>query len=819
MRRVIGSLGGVRTALTTVGRFLLGWRMASAAAYRRQLGLYFAVPLVWGCLDAYALPGWSFLGFLACALFLEERPCRRLAIQTFAFVCWTAWLGAALQPSPSDRSFPPEASLSGDSRSGAWFPVEGTVEGFPSRKRKLTFALETDRGAYRITSAETDFPIAPGQRLRFQARSIPPSPPTNPGQFDYPAYLRSQDLDGILEARSLADIGRPGPFDRLIAYLRTALEATLDRSVPAAQAPLLRAAMLGATDDLDPGLVEDFKASGMLHILAISGQHVGILALILLQVFALLRLPRKAAFLATGAALGLYVPICGNQISVLRAAIMFWACLPAVLWERPAFGLNSLGWAATIILAWMPHQILSLGFQLSFTATFLLILYSRPMARGLARLRQRKALPVYLVSNSTLSLVIFLGVYPVLAALVHTVAPSSILGNLVTVGISSGMIVSACLTLLAGPIAPLSACFGESAGGLGALLSACVHRLAHWPGSSLSVAALPLGWSLALLFLVFAFPYAARARKGLAFALLGACAFSGRWAWGEAWRAWDGPASIAFLDVGQGDGTLCRLPGADILIDAGPPEAGRNVILPYLRSQGVNRLDVVIVTHPDLDHYGGLGYVASHMDIGKVIHPGLDADTHAWRDLKAVLEQRGVPMETAFRGQHLYSGKGASMTVLSPERQGQYPDRNDNSVVAHLDVRGRDVLFTGDMGPMPETALMAQGADRLRGAILKVPHHGSDLSSSREFLEAVRPPVAVFSAGRNNRFGHPGPATVETLEELDSRIYVTARDGAVTFAYRRGGIEWSSYLRQAPGADGHAGIDAARGRRKGAGRK
>ena len=805
--------------------------MASTAAYRRQMGLYFALPVVWGCLEAFALPGWSSLGFLVCALFLEERIGRRMAFQALVFAGWTAWLGSPLRPDASGRIDPFKSALSGVPRSGDWIPVEGTVDGFPSRKRKLLFAIVTEHGAYRVTSTDTGFPVVPGQRLRIEARPAPPSPPTNPGQFDYPAYLRSQDLDGILEARSLTSIGRPGAFDRLIAYLRASLEATLDRSVPPAQAPLLKAAMLGATDDLDPGLVEDFKSSGMLHILAISGQHVGIFALILLQVFALLRLPRKAAFLATGAALALYVPICGNQISVLRAAIMFWACLPAVVWERPAFGVNSLGWAATGILAWMPHQILSLGFQLSFAATFLLILYSRPMAQGLARMRVRKALPVYLVSTSALSLVIFLGVYPVLAALVHTAAPSSILGNLVTVGISSGMIVSACLTLLAGPISPLAACFGETAGGLGALLSASVHRLAHWPGSSLSVAALPLAWSLALLFLVFAFPYAARIRKGLMFALLGACAFSGRWAWGEAWRAWDRPVSIAFLDVGQGDGTLCRLPGADILIDAGPPEAGRNVILPYLRSQGVNRLDIVLITHPDLDHYGGLAYVASHLSIGKVIHPGLDADTQAWRDLKAVLAEKGVPMVTAFRGQGLYAGKDAAMSVLSPERPGQYADRNDNSVVARLDLRGRAFLFTGDMGHLPESALMALGADRLRGAILKVPHHGSDLSSTREFLEAVRPPVAVFSAGRNNRFGHPGPVTVAALEEMGSRIFLTARDGAVTFAYHgrgeAGGIgkvgasreAWSSYLRLPEGMDGHAGIDSARGHRKGSKRK
>src|SRR5690606_30274646 len=198
-----------------------------------------------------------------------------------------------------------------------------------------------------------------------------------------------------------------------------------------------------------------------------------------------------------------------------------------------------------------------------------------------------------------------------------------------------------------------------------------------------------------LLFLVCAFPFAARTGRGTAVALLGFAAFSGRWAGSEALQVLRAPASVAFLDVGQGDGAVCRLPGAVILVDAGPPEAGRNAILPYLRSQGIDRLDLVVVTHPDLDHYGGLAYLADHIGIGTVAYPGEEADARAWKDLRVTLARRGIPMVPVRGGQRLYAGPGMSMTVLSPEYSRQFPERNDNSVVAGLDLHGRRILFTG----------------------------------------------------------------------------------------------------------------------------
>jgi competence protein ComEC len=779
-----------RAACASASAFLAGWRAAAARAYRRQYGLVASLPIAWACVDAYILPDLSCLGFLSMALFLEERPGRRLACLSLAYACLSLLL--ACRPPPR-AAFP----LSGS------FQAEGILRGFPSRQRLTAFTLETDQGDYRVRAPEPDFALSPGQRLRVRARWQPAAIPTNPGQFDYPAYLRSQNLRGVLLADSLALLAGPGPWDRLVDAARSALARGLDRAVPEPRAALLRAALLGDTDGLEPALVDDFKASGMLHILAISGQHVGILALILLQVFALLRLPRKAAFVATGAALALYVPVCGGQISVLRAAIMFWSGLPGVLWERPSSALNNLGWAAAATLACMPWTILTLGFQLSFAATFLLILYARPMAALLARLKVRGALWLYLVSTPALSLVLFLGAYPVLAAVSHTTAPSSILGNVATIGISSGMLVAACLALLASPLAIAASCFGACAGALGTMLAGCVHALAHGPGASLSAASWPLPWSLALIGAVLAFPYAARTGRGPALVLLAAAAFAGRWAYAAAREAY-APVTVAFLDVGQGDGAVCRLPGSVILIDAGPEPAGREAILPYLRHEGIDRIDLAVITHPDLDHYGGMAWLAGHIAIGKVLYPGVDADTRAWRDMRAELERRGIPLDTAARGQSLYASAGISLRVLSPERAGQYADRNDNSVVALLETPRRRILFTGDLGPEAEARLQALEPARLAGAILKVPHHGSDLSNPYAFLQAVRPGIAVLSAGRANKFGHPGPATVAALQGLGADLFLTARDGAVRFRDRSGPGEWARFLAADTSAPIHA---------------
>jgi competence protein ComEC len=767
------------------------WRRSAAKGYRHQYGIFLALPLVWGCLETYVFPWYSMAGFLATAAFLELRPGRRLILQALLFAAWTSFLGFGQKAGREPEAAPV----------AAWQGLPGRVEGFAAQKPTgWTFTLASSRGSFRVIAERCAFSLRPGQTLAVTGRAAPPMPPTNPGQFDYPAYLRSQGLCGVIKADSVILLRAPPLPSRVIAASHDLLEEGLRRTIPPENLPLLTAMLLGETESLDPSVTDDFRASGMLHILAISGQHVGILALLLLQIFSLLRLPRKASFVVAACLLALYVPVSGGSVSVLRSAIMFWCALPSVLCERPALTLNNLGWSAALCLVWMPYQILSLGFQLSFAATFFLVLYSRPVSAWMTRHRVRNAVAVYFVSTPLLSLAIFLGLWPVLAATVHTTAPSSLIGNLATVGLSSGMLVAACLALLAYPILhPLGIYFGETAGAFASWLSASVHFLARAPGSNLSAAALPAAWSIFLLLLLLAFPRALRTRRGKVLVLIGLGAFSARWAGLEAWALWRRPHAVAFLDVGQGDGALLSLPGGTVLIDAGPQGAGEKFILPYLRSRGLDGIDLAVVTHPDLDHYGGLAYLASHIRLGKVVYPGEEADTHAWLDLKSALAQRHIPMIAVGRGQMLYRNEDVTLEVIGPAHpvgaaEGAFRGRNDNSVVCLLRLPHQRILFTGDMEVPAEEWLLSLPFGDLAGAALKVPHHGSDRSNAPEFLGAISPPVSVISAGRHNRFGHPGAATVAALQSLRSRVFITARDGAVLCEGDKSAESWRSQL-------------------------
>ena len=776
------SIAGMRAAWA----FLKFLHRETARHYRYQYGLVAVVPVIWGCLDAFLWPRIAPLGFLFTALFLEGRPGKRLAWQSLAFTAWCIYLGAVWQTIPS--------TTLGAKPNFQIHKLIGTVYGVPTLSPRCSFLFSTDRGLVRIQAEAPTFKLETGQTLALQVRESPPSPPTNSGQFDFPAYLRSQGVRAAYCAESLELLRPPPWYHRGINFIHAILDRTLTRSVPASQVPLLRACLLGSSEGLDPQIVEDFKASGMLHILAISGQHIGLLALILLQIFSLLRLPRKAAFLVTGILIAIYVPVCGGTISVLRSALMFWCVIPGILWERPGVAMNNLGWAAVIGLLWMPYQILSLGFQLSYAATFFLILYSRSLASLLKQLHIRHAVTTYLVSTLILSVILYLAAYPVLASSMHATAPSSLVGNLVTISLSSGMLVASCLTILTGPWPLIPKCFGEMAGGFSQGLTTCIHVLAHGPGAAQSVATLPCIWGLFLIFLLVTFPYAARTGRGRILILVGITAFSGRWAYLQTFALWKEPSSVTFLDVGQGDGALCILPEANILIDAGPEEAGRNVILPYLRFHGINRLDLVVVTHPDLDHYGGLAYVAEHVDIGRVVYPGIEAETMAWKKLHAVLVQHHIPMIPVRRGQRLYGYPDISLSVLSPAYSGQFPERNDNSVVTYLEMRGQRLLFTGDMEAPAQEFLLSHAYPNLVGSILKVPHHGSDRSNPSDFLETLHPEIAILSAGRKNRFGHPGPVTVQALQNLGAKLFFTTKQGAITYASDRSHSGWSTWV-------------------------
>lgn len=242
----------------------------------------------------------------------------------------------------------------------------------------------------------------------------------------------------------------------------------------------------------------------------------------------------------------------------------------------------------------------------------------------------------------------------------------------------------------------------------------------------------------------------------------------------------EGDVSVHFVDVGQGDCELIKTDSKAVLIDCGEKEYFSDVIS-YIKSQNIQRLDYVVVTHPHSDHMGGMSYILDEFDIGTVIMPEVQESaaptTSAYMRLLKSVSNNKISMEYAKAGTE-YKLDDAVMTLLSPVND--YDNLNNYSVTVKLEHGGNSFLFTGDIEKKAETDILNSGAD-VSAKVLKVAHHGSTTSSGQKFINAVAPTYAVIEVGSPNDYGHPSDKTLELLEETDTVIYRTDLCGNIVF--------------------------------------
>lgn len=241
-------------------------------------------------------------------------------------------------------------------------------------------------------------------------------------------------------------------------------------------------------------------------------------------------------------------------------------------------------------------------------------------------------------------------------------------------------------------------------------------------------------------------------------------------------------AAVHIIDVGQGDGVLIQTGERAVLIDAGERDQGQTVC-DYLRSAGVEKLDLVIATHPHADHIGGLAQVLEQLPTGEILMPQIADDmvptTSVFRRLLEAVEKQEIPATAAKPGLSYDLGAGVLLTVLSPA--GDYQDLNDYSVVCRLDCGETSFLFTGDAEKEVEKDLLDAGAN-LRADVLKAGHHGSSTSSGEAFLDAVSPKIAAISCGAGNDYGHPHKEILASFSQRNISVYRTDLAGSVVFA-------------------------------------
>lgn len=606
--------------------------------------------------------------------------------------------------------------------------------------------------------------------------------------FSYRDYLARKGVFSILREPQirLLERGRGNPLKHWLFSIREKAHKTLLSVYPEPEASLLAGVLLGLDRGIPGEIMESFRRTGTSHIIAISGFNIAILAGFLGKLLSGLGKRRAWPIIVT--VLFFYAFLVGAEPPVLRAAVMGSLYVLAEAVGREAFSLNSLAFAAMVMSAANPEVLWDPGFQLSFAATLGLILLVPPAEEWVKkRFHLPKRWENILKETILVTGAAQIATLPLTVSHFNLLSIVSPIANFLVIPAQPGVMIGGGIGLLAGLLyAPLGKVAGIVGWAHAAYTIKVVELLASPPwaavhlkgqGGEISLACF-LGLSI-LFILVKAGQRAGKIlirfwRFGATSTLLISLTIL---IWSGALLSPDGYLHVVFCDVGQGDGIFILTPrGHKILIDGGPSPSrflecvGKR--LPFWDRS----IDLVILTHPDIDHLTGLVPVLERYQVKAVLESGIKGDTPAWENWHKSIESRGITRYEARRGTIVRFRDGLLMQVIHPENIFTCPDDNACSVAVRASYGKASFLFTGDINAEVESELVESGLE-LSSAVLKVSHHGARNATSQDFLKAVKPMVAVISVGKDNPFGHPAKAVLERLRGV--KIMRTDLDGTV----------------------------------------
>ena len=561
--------------------------------------------------------------------------------------------------------------------------------------------------------------------------------------------------------------------------VRTTIGDSIVEVFPPREAGLLLGLALGDDTELDPVLERDFRASGLSHLLVVSGGNVAMVLAPVIALGALLRLSRWPRFVIGSLTVAFFVVLTGAEPSVMRAGVMAGLALVGVLLGRPRSGGSILAGAVVLLLVLDPALVWSVGFQLSVGATAGMVAMATPIADRMRFLPR----PVALAAGATLAAQA--GVTPILLFHFHEVPTSTVLANVLAFPV-----VAPCLLL--GVTAAGTGLVSEPVGGLVAgialvplrYLETVADRLAQAPVPWITgggAVTLTVGVALVLLLAWWMRSGRRMPRRAVVFGVLLAPLV----VWSTAISA--GPPTsltVRFFDVGQGDAALLTSPGgATILVDGGPEPTQLGTELVAL---GIKRLDVVVASHPHADHIVGLPAVLSRIPVGSLLEPGCPSDSPDAETLAQAVEAEGAPIRHPRAGEVILVGD-IRLEILSPDRcwSGTESDTNNDALVVRASI-GEDVVLFATEPEEPAQQVMLDEEVDLAADVLKVPHHGA-ATSLETFFEAVGAADAIVSVGPNT-YGHPVPEVLAWIRSGGTRVVRTDLSGTVVVTFDETGV-------------------------------
>lgn len=626
----------------------------------------------------------------------------------------------------------------------------------------------------------------------------------NPGSIDIVAALKRQGITARMNSSSDSISIIPAKEltgKRLLDQWRSRLSELFLQVMPQSDAAILTGVLFGGGyDTINTQVLHDFSATGIIHILSVSGSHIALVAAVMLWLGESCRLNSKVTVMLAGGVILFYAALAGLSPPVIRSAIMGITGLWAVLAGREKSGAGAMALAALLMLVWQPALLYDISFQLSFGATAgLVFLYSKTTEK-------LRFLPKWLASAFAVTFAAQAGIIPFLAWYFHSFSISSFIANIIVIPIIELVIILGLLACISSLVLPLATklllVFCSMGIGLAVMLNKAIaaieglqfyvppfgmlESLVFYVLLAWSYGYLP-AWMQSPVSIIKQWPYRA---AGI---ILAVCLLAG---------GLIGPSkqvAVHFIDVGQGDATLFITPrGRSVLVDTGGTigensnfDVGERVVAPYLKHQGITRLDYLILTHGHKDHAGGAAAVAAAIPVRNcIVAPEAFSDS-----LRALLKEKGsgviIP---AARGQKLKLDGLEIEVVHAGAQAGSGRNSNESSSVIRVSYGQHSFLITGDLEAGQEKELIANGLYPC--TVLKVAHHGSRTSTTDGFLEKAAPRYAVISVGYHNRFGHPHKEVLDKLDRTALHVYRTDQDGAVLMRTNGTDLSIEPYLKR-----------------------
>ncbi len=637
-----------------------------------------------------------------------------------------------------------------------------------------------------------------GDEIELKGEYIEPQTARNKGGFNYKQYLKTMKIYGTINAEkvSILEKNKINPILKTSNDIHIKIGEKIEEFLEEKQAGILKGILLGDSKQVEEEIQEDFRISNISHVLAVSGMHVNY---IILGIYFLLKplFGKRRTREITIIFLAFYMFITGFSASIVRAGIMGIIIILGKLIHRKEDTWTSISISLLILLINNPFSILNISLQLSFAGTMGLVLFSKkiPGIFSITLCAQIMIFPImiyhfnifgtyFLITNLLVGIIIgpiiVIGMLGIFSS-IFSLAIAKILFFIVKISVEILILISKFSGLSMAKIYLPTPKIWQIT--LYYIILFCIKAIYE-----VYLEKKPTSTFIRVKNLIALAKYKFRKnrreniKKIISALIILLVTFI-------IVQKQDNKLNINFVDVGQGDSCFIVTPkNKTILVDGGGSQSkefdvGKSTLLPYILNKGYTQLDYIVISHFDYDHVGGILYIMQEIKVKNIIIGKQFENSQNYEKFVNLVQQKDIKVKIVEVGENIEIEKDLNFNVIWPNSKNKISDNsiNNNSLVFKMKYKKFSMLFTGDIEEVAEKEILkTYDAKNLESLVLKVPHHGSKTSSSQEFLEAVKPKIALIGVGKNNKFGHPSNITLEKFEKYGTKVYRTDQRGEIT---------------------------------------